>query len=89
MVYSVGQRVILLPIKHATKIRKALNGHTCIIKQVLPFFESVCYLLEWRQEDNPGQVCRLNMDIATFHADDITAVVLPGTIVHSSGLPDV
>ena len=89
MVYSVGQRVVLLPHRYASKMRRNMNGHTCIIKEVFPFYESVCYLLEWRQVDNPGQHCLLNMDIATFHEEDFTAVLLPGTIVHSYGLPDV
>lgn len=89
MVYSVGQRVTMLPRRYASKMRRNLNGHTCIIKEVLPFYEPYCYLLEWRAEDNPGREFHFDISISTFHEEDFTAVLLPGIIVHSHGLPDI
>ena len=38
MVYSVGQRVTMLHCEHRTPWRNSMDGHTCIIKKVLPFY---------------------------------------------------
>ena len=93
MVYSVGQRVTMLHCEYRTPWRNRMDGHTCIIKEVLPFYESHCYLLEWRAEDNPGRELHFDISfdisISTFHEEDFTAVLLPGTIVHSHDLPDI
>ena len=89
MVYSVGQRVTMLHCEHCTPWRNSMDGHTCIIKEVLPFYEFYRYLLEWRAEDNPGREFHFDISISAFHEEDFTAVLLPGTIVHSHDLPDI
>ena len=89
MVYSVGQRVTMLHCEHRTPWRNSMDGHTCIIKEVLPFYKFYRSLLEWRAEDNPGRGLHLVITISAFHEEDFTAVLLPGIIIDSYELPDI
>lgn len=90
MLYTIGQRVIINSLDAPTYVI-ALNGHTCIIKSILPSKEreGSVYILDWNEVDNPGRECNLPMHAMLWYEDELLPLVLPTAIISSLDLPDI
>lgn len=94
--YKKDQQVV---IKTTARDKRLMNGHTCIIKEVLTVkphhaekwqaYDYV-YLLIWRQQDNPDKACAIRPHIHVWTEDDFYSTpVFIGNLLDSGGLPDI
>lgn len=90
MVYVKGQKVIVY-IPQTYNPRGSLNGHTCIVREVVPMFNSCYYILEWTQEDNPGQECGFGINSVLWADEELIPCFNTPVIktIKSIGLPNI
>lgn len=73
--------------------KNSVNGHICIIKKIGSFYDSLGknykYILDWKQEDNPGRSWPEAIEDYFYMDNDILPVSIDYPILNTVKLADL
>ena len=91
MPHKVGDKVTVKMNPLMFPVLCELNKYVLTIRRIIEEEDKTLYVLEWKQEDNPGKECDLPVNAITWFDKELTPYFNTpiAKIFYSKGLPDI